>query len=340
MRHLASQAGVRYAGPGEIERMLSAERDRVLGCIGHGEPEGIACARSDIPFAWTGLQPLEAAPRYEVWLSPTPVARNTWHGIRVASSAEVLFGCADFEVGNSETFRDELFAQYCGLFDVLDAAGYPHLLRMWHYLPQIHLEDHGLERYKLFSAARHDAFVAKGRTISRDAPAASAVGKPAGNAVIAFLAALRPGTPITNPRQVNAYQYPSQYGPRSPTFCRALRTAWGGFDQLYISGTASIVGHESRHAGDAARQADETILNLRALFAEVDAGAALPASAWTSVLFKVYLRDRAARDQVVPRLRRAFGERPPLLLLEGDICRRELLLEVEAVALHAESSAK
>ena len=123
-------------------------------------------------------------------------------------------------------------------------------------LPDIHVDERALERYKRFSLGRHEAFVAKGRTICTDAPAASAVGKRSGNTVICFLAELRPGIPIENPRQVSAYSYPAQYRPRGPAFSRALLTSWDDLPQLYVSGTAAIFGHLSQYEGDAGAQAD------------------------------------------------------------------------------------
>src|SRR5258708_14417059 len=148
------------------------------------------------------------------------------------------------------------------MLDYLEDVAYPHLGRIWHYLPDIHLDERALERYKRFSVGRHEALVAKGRAISKDAPAASAVGKRSGNTVICFLAAPRPGIPIENPRQISAYAYPEQYGPRGPTFSRALFTSWDDMRQLYVSGTAATSGHLSHPDSDARAPAGETIAAL------------------------------------------------------------------------------
>ena len=52
------------------------------------------------------------------------------------------------------------------------------------------------------------------------------------------------------------------YGPVSPGFARAMRAPR---DLLSISGTATIVGHESQSENDLAAQADEMLENLRSL---------------------------------------------------------------------------
>jgi len=302
----------------------------VLGVLGYGERNDVQI-QSPAPCAWTGLDTCDAGARFEVWSSRTPVTVETHEGTRCAHNDEVLFGLVEFDPGHTGQFQQRALEHYMKLFALLDESGYPNLLRVWHYLPQIHLEEDGLERYRRFSVARHDAFVRSGRDIARDAPAASAVGKHGGSVVFVFLAGKRRGTPIENPRQMSAYRYPAQYGPRGPSFARAACVAWGQQEQLYVSGTASIVGHESRHAGDVGSQAEETIRNLCALLnaARVSAGTAQ----WQRLLFKVYLRPGVAPDPVLQPLRHTFGDRPDVLVLEADICRRELLLEIEAIAL-------
>jgi len=304
----------------------------VLGAIGHGERNE---AGSSLVCAWSGLATHRAGPQFEAWSSRAPVTVETYDGTRCARNDEVLFGSIEFDPGSAGQFQQRALEHYAKVFALIDAYGYPHLLRIWHYLPQIHLEEDGLERYRRFSVARYEAFVDSGRDIARDAPAASAVGKREGSAVFAFLAGKRRGTPIENPRQTSAYRYPVQYGPRGPTFARAACVTWGQQQQLYVSGTASIVGHESRHDGSVRSQAEETIRNLCALLDQARACAPAGTPEWQRLLFKVYLRPGVAQEPVLDSLRNTFGDEPDVLVLEADICRRELLVEIEAVALRA-----
>jgi chorismate lyase/3-hydroxybenzoate synthase len=325
MQTLLSRAGLRYAAGDRIAECLSAHRGHVLGCVGFGAPSGAPCVNTGMPVAGGGSL-------VEIWLSPDPVVDASRGRIRAMRNEQVLFASLEVPAGAGD-YDALVYEEYCKVFDLLDAAGFPNLLRAWHYLPDIHGEERALERYKRFSLGRHEAFVSRGRAISRDAPAASAVGKADGNTVMAFLAALRPGTPIENPRQVSAYSYPAQYGPRGPTFSRALFATWNGLPQLYVSGTASIFGHLSRHEGDAAAQADETILNLQSVLAE--ARGLIDVDSTADLQFKVYLRDLAYRLLVEQKLRAAFGPAPQILWLQADICRRELLLEIELVVTDA-----
>ncbi|HVY07925.1 MAG TPA: hypothetical protein VHB46_18260 [Burkholderiales bacterium] len=338
MQDIETRAGLHYAGTAELDALLLESREHVLGVIGFGMERASVDAlgsqwhaRDGITSAWVDMTAPAADRVYEVWSSASPVQRAASGRIRSARNAQILFGCLDIPEDSGTDYDALIYEDYCRIFDHLDDLGYPNLLRIWHYLPDIHLDERSLERYKRFSLGRHEAFVAKGRTISADAPAASAVGKRSGNTVICFLAAPRPGIPIENPRQVSAYSYPAQYGPRGPTFSRALFSTWDGLQQLYISGTASIFGHLSQHEGDADAQARETIVNLRSVMDEARIHGLIDVRRGTDMLFKVYLRRPEYRAIAETRLREAFGVAPSIVYLEADICRRELLLEIEVV---------
>ncbi len=328
MQQIAAAAGLRYATATNLNGLLDACRGRVLGIVGFGKP---SVERKDIASAWVDMPAIGTDQAYEVWTSAIPVQTETSDRIRSARNAQILFGRVEIPEDHRTDFEALIYNDYCRIFDHLDDLGYPHLVRIWHYLPDIHLDERALERYKRFSLGRHEAFISKGRTIGADAPAASAVGKRSGNTVICFLAAPHPGIPIENPRQVNPYSYPAQYGPRGPTFSRALFTSWDDLRQLYISGTAAIFGHLSQHEGNAGAQAVETIVNLRSVMDEARAHGLIDVGRDTELLFKVYLRQPEFRAIAETRLREAFGPAPSIIYLQADICRRELLLEIEGV---------
>ncbi|MBI3526446.1 MAG: hypothetical protein HY067_00565 [Betaproteobacteria bacterium] len=328
MQQIAAAAGLRYASAADLNALLEECRGRVLGIVGFGKPSP---DRKDIASAWVDTPAIGTDQAFEVWTSTAPVQTETRGSIRSARNAQILFGCVEIPEDDRTDYDVLIYNDYCSIFDYLDDLGYPNLIRIWHYLPDIHLDERALERYKRFSLGRHEAFVAKGRAISTDAPAASAVGKRSGDTVICFLAAPRPGIPIENPRQVSAYSYPAQYGPRGPTFSRALFTSWDDLQQLYISGTAAIFGHLSQHAGDAGAQAGETIVNLRSVMDEARAHGLIDVRQDADLLFKVYLRQPEFRAIAEMQLREAFGPAPSIIYLQADICRRELLLEIEVV---------
>lgn len=227
---------------------------------------------------------------------------------------DLLFGSIALEEG--EPIERVVRRAYDAAIALVRERGYPHFLRIWNYVREINSVERGLERYQRFCVARHEAFAAAGYALAGDLPAASAVGTQSGGLVMYFIAAREPGRPIENPRQVSAYRYPPQYGPKSPSFARA--TAWR--DLVFVSGTSSVVGHETLHAGDVVAQLDETLRNL-----DVLVGLANLRSA------KTYLRRGDDYAIVAPRLTAALPQ-AALLFLEADICRADLLIEIEGIA--------
>src|SRR5690606_28820223 len=101
---------------------------------------------------------------------------------------------------------------------------------------------------------------------------------------------------------------------------------------LLLSGTAAVVGHASRHAGELLAQLEETLANFDALLGAARARAPeLPARFGPRTRPKVYVRDRADLPLVAQALGRAFGDRVPRMLVHAVICRRELALEIDGV---------
>lgn len=222
---------------------------------------------------------------------------------------------------------------YADVFGQLAALGRPPILRLWNYLPRINDESSGLERYRQFNIGRQEAFVEAGEDAFAGSPAACALGKAAGTLSIRFLAGRTRVLPLENPRQVPAWRYSRRYGPKAPTFSRAvLADAGGGRVALLVSGTASIVGEDTVHLGDVRAQTDETFANLQALI-DTAHGRTGARFALDDLALTVYVRHPAdlavVRERVAMHAPRAAAG---AVWLQADICRSELLVEIEAHA--------
>lgn len=275
----------------------------------------------------------------DVWhVSGGQVASSTTGIARWRSDGHWLLGAIDLDESVEKQDLAELSHRaYRDLFKTLDQAGTPHLLRIWNYLPQINADGGGLERYRQFNLGRQEAFFEAGRAAFEGAPAACALGIHQGALSIRFLAGQTAPMPVENPRQVSAYRYPETYGPRSPTFSRAALAEIGnGEVALFISGTASIVGHETVHHGDVLEQTRETLRNLEAVIAAAN-GQATARFALAMLDCVVYVRHPADTDKVRGVLESALGADAPMIrhavYLEADICRSDLLVEIEAHAV-------
>lgn len=294
-------------------------------------PRGLLAA---IRFgAATGAPAQPAAPlSVHVQLDPTAGLSEYWHAtgsvthgqsgsIRYASDAHHLFAISELDEREHGGVHGAAQAIYEELRRFQQRSGFPHLLRIWNYMDAINSGAGDAERYRQFCVGRLRGL---GDAAEADFPAASAVGHQHAThrLQVYWLAGRAPGRHFENPRQVSAYRYPRTHGPVSPSFARATLSLDG---TLLISGTASIVGHRSQHVGDPLAQLDEIIRNLTTLGATPD-GKTPP----EDCLFKVYVRDAAHVDAIGQRLQAAFP-RCPLLILAADICRKELLLEIEAI---------
>lgn len=268
------------------------------------------------------LAPLAPAP-HEMWTSDEPVTTGQHGEVRFAHDSQLLFGLIETRESEHRDIRHAAAHAYAAIQTFQRSAGFSNLLRMWNFLDAVNEGEGDLERYRQFCVGRAEALADS----IRDYPAATAIGRQqaAGTLQVFWIGAKQPGTPLENPRQVSAYHYPRVHGPASPSFSRATLAADG---TLLVSGTASIVGHASQHHDDVLAQLDETLLNLDALIdharqksVNLDGGAPL---------LRVYIRNREDFPTIRARLCERFAP-DHMMFLAADICRSELLLEIECV---------
>jgi len=228
----------------------------------------------------------------------------------------------------------DLEAAAARLYDELFAlAGERHLYRIWNYVPRINAIEDGLENYRRFCRGRSLAFERRfGSGFQKVLPAASAVGTQGGPLALGFVAGEAHPRHFENPRQVPAFEYPPQYGPRPPSFARATACGANGAQRVYISGTAAIFGHASVAAGDLDRQLTCTLENLTLVTRIAGAARSAAASSGWTRRFKAYLRRPDDLGRVAARLETdLLREGDHVQYLHAELCRAELLVEIEAV---------
>ncbi len=300
-----------------------------LAVLGFGAvPE--ASGTEDPRYLRVPLQPFSPPSTLEVWRTHAPVTRSREGGIAHAGNGDLQFGSLEVAEG-ADGILHAAEQAYARLAAFRQRSDYPHLLRIWNYFDAITEGDGDGERYRQFCVGRARGL---GTVDTRTLPAATAIGQRDGRRVLQvyWLAARAPGLPLENPRQVSAWHYPREYGPQSPSFARAMLPPDDAALPLFLSGTASIVGHASRHVGSLDAQIDETLANLDSLI-----GAArlrqpsLPPRLDASSRLKVYVRDAADAAQVARRLDERLDPAVPRILLHADVCRRELRVEIEGM---------
>jgi chorismate lyase/3-hydroxybenzoate synthase len=278
-----------------------------------------------------GLPQLGPSPLVEVWKSATPVVSGIRGQVSYSKNEQVLLGHLSVDERDFPSLEEATGQAYGSILPFAREMGFPHYLRIWNYIPDINGEENGVERYKSFCTGRHASLEKFGFSEHR-LPAASGVGSSSDKLLIYFLAARDAGVQVENPRQVSAFHYPPQYGPKSPSFSRAMVKDWGTGKHLYISGTASIIGHESRHGDSLLPQLTESLRNMSTLVksAETEHGVTIHTLSELSQV-KVYVRDGQDHAAIRSHIDEQLGKEVPVIYLGGDLCRKNLLVEVEGL---------
>lgn len=318
---------------------------------------GVAPPDDDPRWIRVGLESLDAVPVVEVWRvgareasaarasstpgsSMTPAARapavHTWRDaivvdgsaapcvVRGAAVGGWSVGCIELDEATHGGIEPAGAVAYEAFSKLAGTASFPHVLRMWNYLDAINLGDGDDERYRRFCAGRGAGLARYGEP---QLPAATGIGRCDGDRTLQvyWLACDEPGIAIENPRQLSAWRYPRQYGPVAPRFSRAMRSR----GHVFVSGTASVVGHETRHAECFDSQVGETLENLAAVLEAANVPRARERE--RELLLKAYVRDAADAPRLRERLQRELP-RATCLTLQADVCRRDLLVEIDCVA--------
>jgi len=323
-----------------VSEVRSGLKRNVMACIRYGRRSECGDDPREVPLTLEPLGcvglPADFGIPVELWTSDRAVDFDRADGIGFSHNGEFLFGhiyLLEVELG---AVAAAAFQAYARVTAFLERQGYPRLLRCWNFLHDINRGAQDQERYRQFCLGRYQA-LSGNPGFEFQLPAATAIGMHEPGLLVYFLAGKTSGVQVENPRQVPAFQYPRAYGPRSPSFSRATFARFGGQPHLLVSGTASVVGHATQHPDDTPAQFDETLANLEALLAH---GAAqhLAGGRWEPQTLRLFLRGHAALAAIRERLEQAFAGHTPLMLLEGDICRRDLHLEIEGLYQAADAA--
>ena len=271
----------------------------------------------------TNLTPLRQIQPFENWYAEQPVHLRACGKLSYAFNDAVLFGHAELE---QKRIAEDLQQTYKDMVQLFNSEDYS-LLRVWHYLPQLAEPSD----YQVFCDARAQAFSSH----KEDSYcAATVIGTGSDHGVVYFVAAHKAGIAVNNPRQTLPHLYPKHYVEPAPMFARATLKQWGDKNHLYISGTAAIVGHKSLHEGDADAQLNEIVNNLNSLLSEAakteHSYRKMPLARLRHI--KLYVDERVSVD-INTLIDKHLGSDIELQVFEGQMCRTELLVEIEAMVI-------
>ncbi len=292
----------------------------------------VHCANEKYLSVQTDLQVLEAGLLAQYWLADGPVQQDQYKGVCYACNQHVLFGHVRVACRDEDSLQRLVEQVYDEIYGCLMHTGCVHLLRTWNYFPRITGFDTGQDesnRYKLFCRGRLQAMQAHA-VDDNVYPAATVIGNQGSHLQVYFLASDTAGVAVENPRQTSAYSYPTTDSLSQPLFSRGILKTWDNRTHFYVSGTASIIGHETRHIDDVRAQLNEAINNVEMLVAHANEQCGTHLNAQNNLLYmKVYVR----RSEDITCIKQVLAARLPVevphVLLLGDMCRDDLLVEVE-----------
>ncbi len=223
------------------------------------------------------------------------------------------------------------------------------LIRTWIYQGHLVLPEGKSQRYKELNRARTDFFYGidfmqehlspeyKGTVY----PASTGIGADDVDVVMscAALTTKRKDVitvPLENPQQTSAFDYGTTYSPQSPKFARAAAVADKKSCLIFVSGTASITDSESRYIDDPEEQTNLTLDNIAALIdgsnLERHGIRGFQCGLENMESVRVYVKRPKEFERIREVCRKRFGD-VPILYTIADVCRPELLVEIEGIAV-------
>lgn len=225
-----------------------------------------------------------------------------------------------------------------GIAKMLSGNGFKpsDIYRQWNYIPGITMLNDGSQNYQEFNDARSIFYSSD--NWENGYPAATGIGTSAGGVVVEICAIKGEpcaNLPIDNPLQIAAHNYSQKVldgkvleklsERTTPKFERARLLG----NTVLISGTAAIKGECSNYSTNAVEQAAETMEIMDRLTSKDNIPVDNNGSNYD--LLRVYVK----REQDIPAICDYMQSHYPAAMkhyLVADVCRPELLIEIEGVA--------
>lgn len=246
--------------------------------------------------------------------------------------------------------RDDFYTQSQEIFaaveKVLDEYGVPvnGICRQWNYIEEITGFNGARQHYQEFNDARSEFY--NKADWSGGYPAATGIGAQKGGVVVELNAIAPTGRvevvnrALDNKLQVSAHRYSQQVligeekknldHKTTPKFERARLVGMDGSYTVYVSGTAAIRGEESLMGVGVEEQTRITMENIEYLLSEE----CTQMSGYKPEieLLRVYIKYPEDVEAVKNYMDKNYPE-PKKMYLHADVCRDELLVEIEGVAM-------
>ena len=238
---------------------------------------------------------------------------------------------------NASTF-EQAKDIFVAIENILTSEGFQisDIYRQWNYIEEITIKEGESQHYQEFNDAR-SIFYGKAKWYN-GYPAATGIGTKRGGIMIELYAikgTTATNKPIDNPMQIAAHNYSQNVlegvaaqelqERTTPKFERARILG----NTIYISGTAAIKGEDSVTTNNTVEQAHTTMEIMNKLISKENIPA--PNNGATYDLLRIYVKNEEHIEAVKEYMNTHYPAVPKHYLV-SDICRPELLIEIEGVA--------
>ena len=265
------------------------------------------------------------------------------YGIVRSKEYSLLFmeGIPSYDFSKSVRLQsDEVFEKVDNLL-ALHGFRNEDIVRQWNYIGNITGHREGKQNYQEFNDSR-TAYYNNGNWIN-GYPAATGIGMSSDGIIVGCIAfkASEGIYPINNPLQVAAHVYSKKVlideNPKAlkstPKFERAKVIEIGGKACCFVSGTAAIRGEESMNNSSARMQTIQTIENIRHLVSEenlIRFGSKAYNLNYSHL--RIYVKNEEDYEEIKSVVDEFFPDTPAIFTV-ADVCRRELLVEIEGILI-------
>ncbi len=214
------------------------------------------------------------------------------------------------------------------------------IVRQWNYIENISLIERDHQNYQAFNDSRSQFYANADWSLGY--PAATGIGTQSGGVMVEVIAIKGNeliNKALDNPLQIAAHKYsqgvligavdPCFKQRTTPKFERARIVGYPDRQVIYISGTAAIRGETSLISDDIMEQTQITMQNIDYLISPEN----LPFEGALRVykMLRIYVKNPLQMEEVRTWMKANYPDIIKIYIC-ADICREELLLEIEGIA--------
>lgn len=319
-------------------KIITAENSRistnesVLGIIEYGTAPNLKLIDRTLDVPYQFIEVEHISENYaEVWYTSEEV-EYSYELCDIAQSDSYCF--LSVSVETDEGYIKCTEDAYERLLHKLNKEKYI-VIRFWNYIPDINEKGECEDVYKEFCHGRENIFNKYFEDGFLIYPAATGIGCKGKKLCISLIAVSKQFIVknIENPSQTPAFKYPKQYGNSSPKFSRATYFVNDMQQLTVLSGTASIVGSQTIGINNITIQTSTTIENISILLSDTNLnkyGISDFSCENNLQYLKIYIKNWNDYP-IVKRICENKFCKKNLVFQQNDICRDELMVEIEGV---------